>query len=716
MQLKRNQDNRQYTVSLVEPAPSEDAAESADRKRIVLLIGGVLTIMLAIFIAVYLLRDRTKAAAGAGGAVVITPDRIGQISDEVSGQVMDTLSADVLADMVSKSAAEELTTEKIRKLISKKDLEFVQISQEDLQDKIAEMLKELGISGDNVLTEEQKDYIGFAVDKILRQSLTHVSVTQLLSDEEKNRLAEQLKQELSQMLKEQIQNSACSLSDQELARLKDSLNLEKLVKNLVDSMIKQQLEKMQSNANGNSNGKKADTLTDAELKKIQDKVLANIISNMNKDGSTPIKGGDYFTDAELKGIQDNVLGKASEQALTQIEGLTAQVGEVKEYVSQLTKQLQSLKETDSEQTGDLEKMRNSIEEINTSIWRICSLTEKLTGDITVSQGNLEQVSGSGSELVSAKVDTSDMTIAQFVDILAGNDQVYTGAIKELHGVVNQLKEKDASQDQEFEKSIQKLEASLDDSSKEMKDTKGQLENSDQELKRQLEKSSQELKQQSEKSDQDLRLQMQEQESENKKQLEAEKKARQEADDKLQSQADAADGLIGDAQSADGVQGSTIFEKIGTIVRALSADGIPGLLNALQNAGGANTLEEGINNISTDLTDARARVEKLEKEKWHSNITLLAGEAEEGAGGYMYQESGSAYVYRIPIVEEADQIDLSSDDTSIVVEFQKPGRLPSNAAFSTAGNDLLITFTNKPTRNIKVTTIHVYKEYKNTDSQ
>ena len=106
-------------------------------------------------------------------------------------------------------------------------------------------------------------------------------------------------------------------------------------------------------------------------------------------------------------------------------------------------------------------------------------------------------------------------------------------------------------------------------------------------------------------------------------------------------------------------------------------------------------------------DARERVGELEKEKWFSDLVLLA--EPEGANGYTYQESGSAYVYQIPLVTEKDQIDLSADDTSVVVHFTKPDRLPSNVALSTSGNALLISFTNRPTRNIHITSIHVYKE-------
>jgi DNA-binding beta-propeller fold protein YncE len=115
------------------------------------------------------------------------------------------------------------------------------------------------------------------------------------------------------------------------------------------------------------------------------------------------------------------------------------------------------------------------------------------------------------------------------------------------------------------------------------------------------------------------------------------------------------------------------------------------------------------NLHTDLQDARSRVGELEKEKWLSNITLLAEPYQEGSSGYTYQESGSAYVYQIPLVTDADQIALSDDDTAIVIHFTQPGRLPSNAALSTSGNNLLVSFANKPTRRIDITSIHVYKE-------
>ncbi len=683
MQQKENQDGRM------------DEVDTLDRKKAAILIGGILAAALAVFIAVYLFTDKTRASSDVGGMAVITPDRIEQISDEVGEQVLDTLSADILTDIVHKSIEEELTADKIRSVITDGNLQLSQPDRGQMREMVAEMLTDLGVSGDDILTEAQKEQIQLAVDRILKQTLTNISVTQLLTEEEKRLLEEQLKQELLGILKEQIQNSACRLTLQQLEQIKNSLNLESLIKSTVNTASSQQIETLRS----------------------------EIMEHVKKNTKAPVKGKDYFTDAEIKDIQDKVLKKAVKETLGQLETVTAKISEVKLTVSELTRQVQELKTMDKDTSADFKKLQDSISDINASIQHINSVTEQLTGAVTVSKGELEQVSGNGSELYPSKVPSVNLTIAEFVDILAGNDRAYTDAIQELNRVIQKLKDKDSEQDEAFEKSIGELEGSLKDNGKEMDEVKAQLEESgqqlkqqlekgDQQLKQQLEKGGEELKQQSEKGDQQLKeqleKQLQKQDADFQKQLEDEQKTREDADKDLQKQADATKETIGENEQAGKVEGNTIFEKIGSIVRILSSNGIEGLLNALTNAGGATTVEEGIQNIHNDLTDARARVEDLEKEKWYSNLTLLA-EAQDGMAGYPCQESGSSYVYQIPLVTEEDQIDLGKEDTAIVVEFQKPNRLPSNVAFSTSGNDLLITFTNKPTRNIKITSIHVYKE-------
>lgn len=630
-----------------------------DRRKAAFLIGGLLVILAAVILVIYLFTDRTRASTGEGEAVRITPERIQQIADDVSDRVLDTMCTDILSDQIQKAVSKELTKEKIYEILSDGDVTVTAIGEDELRDVIAAMLEEAGISGEGVLTDVQKEYVRHAVKDALQDISDSISVSQLLTEEERQRLEDQLKRELSETIRVQIQGSTNQLTGPEIEKLKQSLNVERLIQGEVSKITKQQIEALKS----------------------------GIITSVKKSIKTPVKGVDYFTDADIKKIQKKVLQAANKELLDQVGQLTAQISEVKSLVHTLDGQVKELKKLDQEKTADMTKLQESITKINESIQNIYAVTRQLTQAITVSGSNLEQVTGSGSEIQSARVPADNLTIAQFVDILAGNDRVYTGAVQELNRIVKDLREENSRQDDNFDKAVKELEHSLDDNGKDLEDTKAALEKSDQELKNQIDQQAQDME----------------------KKLQDEEKARKEADEKLKEQADAADAQTGDPKDAGKIEGDTIFQKIGSIVKILSKDGISGLLEALQQIGGAETVEEGMENLHTDLQDARARVSELEKEKWLSNITLLAEPQQDGVSGYTYQESGSAYVYQIPLLNEQDQIQLEDMDTSIVVEFKKPGRLPSNVALSTSGNMLLISFANRPARNIDIVSIHVYKE-------
>ncbi len=645
---------------------NENQYEEIDRKKVAFLIGAILVIAAALLLAVYLFTDATKASTGEGEAVAITPERIIQISDEVTDRVLDTLNKDILADRIHKAVEEQLKGETIYEILSDGDVKVTAVGEDELRDVIAILLEESGISGDGILTDDQKEYIRLAVGQALEDALLQISVSQLLTDEERERLENQLKRELTETLKAQIQNSTGQLTGRELEQLKNTLNIERLIQGEVDKITKQQMQTLK----------------------------AQILASIKK----PVKGVDYFTDADIRLIQDRVLKAAKKELFSQLEKLTRQISEVKTSVNTLTSQVKELKALDKEKTADIKKLQTSITTINNSIQHIHTVTEQLAEAITVSGRHLEKVTGSGSEIRAESVSDRNLTIAEFVDILAGNDQIYTGAIRELNKIVKQLKDENIKQDENFERAVSQLEHSLNDNGKALEDAKAALEKSDQELKNQLQKSDQELRDQLEKDSDSLT-----------QKLEEEKKAREEADEKLREQADAADALTGDPKEAGRIEGDTVFQKIGAIVKILSKDGISGLFEALQGIGGAETVEEGMENLHTDLTDARARVEELEKEKWLSDIVLLAEPQQEGVSGYTYQESGSAYVYQIPLVTESDRIRLEDDDTSVVITFKKPGRLPSHAALSTNGNALCISFANRPSRNIEIVSIHVYKE-------
>ena len=92
---------------------NENQYDTMDRRKKVLLLIAGLVILAAVILAVYLFTDQTDASTDEGGAVIITPDHIEQISDTVSDQVLDTLSKDILADMIRESISSQLQDGKI---------------------------------------------------------------------------------------------------------------------------------------------------------------------------------------------------------------------------------------------------------------------------------------------------------------------------------------------------------------------------------------------------------------------------------------------------------------------------------------------------------------------------------------------------------------------------------------------------------------------------
>ena len=262
---------------------NENQYDTMDRRKKVLLFIAGLVILAAVILAVYLFTDQTDASTDEGGAVIITPDHIEQISDTVSDQVLDTLSKDILADMIRESISSQLQDGKIYELISDGDIKAVAIGDDELRALIAQLLAELEISGDSVLTDDQKKYIRLVVEQVLKDSLGTISVTQLLTDEEKRQLEEQLKKDLEEMMKNQIENSAYRLSDKDLERLKEDPGLERLITQIVGTVTKQQIEKLKE----------------------------SILADIEKSIKIPAKGADYLTKDEVQSVLDKALSKVN---------------------------------------------------------------------------------------------------------------------------------------------------------------------------------------------------------------------------------------------------------------------------------------------------------------------------------------------------------------------------------------------------------------------
>ena len=152
---------------------NENQYEEPDRRKIAFLIGGLLVILAALLLVIYLFTDRTNASTGEGDAIRITPERIERISDDVSQRVLDTLSTDLLTDRIRDAVTKELSKDKIYEILSGSDIEVAAIGEEELKDIITVILTDLGISTDRTFTEEQKKYIRLAVDDALAEALAN---------------------------------------------------------------------------------------------------------------------------------------------------------------------------------------------------------------------------------------------------------------------------------------------------------------------------------------------------------------------------------------------------------------------------------------------------------------------------------------------------------------------------------------------------------------
>ena len=344
--------------------------EAINRKKAAFLLAGVLVILAAVILAFWLFSDKTNASTGEGESIRITPDRIEQISNDVSEQVLDTLRTDILSDMIGDAVTKELTKDKIYEIAADHGIEVIAIGDEDLRAVLADIIEQMDISGDGVLTKQQKEYIRRAVRQALQEALAQMDISNGLSGEAKQQLEDQLRTELSDTVKNQLQNGTYQLTDQDLERLKRSLDLQSLVNNTVSTVTKQQMEKMKS----------------------------DVIAEVKKNVKTPVKGKDYFTDADIKTIQNKVLSAANKELTKQIQSLTSKISEVQSSVRTLTGQVSELKTLDKKKSSDISKLQTSITKIHTSIAHINEITKQLTAAVTVSGSNLEKVTGSGSDI------------------------------------------------------------------------------------------------------------------------------------------------------------------------------------------------------------------------------------------------------------------------------------------------------------------------------
>lgn len=410
-----------------------------------LLVSGFVTLTLAVIILVtFIVGQNTGQRAVLAEAFV----------DRVSQKVTDQLDSDVTSQI-----ADKVMTEKMDSVIT--------------PEYIKQLLDE-NVGG--ALSEEQK----VQVQKQIKESVTQVLTTsaadeKFLSDEQKKQVKKMIKSAISTRLADKDVNS---LTDADIDSLRTDIeaDLGETLKDSLTTMLgstditfsKGTLDKIEKSLNVTSVVKEvlknSDTVVkEKELKTIQN----NIVKTVQESVKTPVKGTDYMTADEIASIESGAASKAADKVSGDISSVKTSVATLGSNVNLLQTQISTLSsqikdnssksETSLEQKIDDTKnelnqkiddeskknaaaLQASVLNINQSITTINETADELGGKIEVRNSFLRRITAKNGSIDKAEVvDTSNMTIAEFVGVLSGNEKEYTTAINQLSYSVEQIK-------------------------------------------------------------------------------------------------------------------------------------------------------------------------------------------------------------------------------------------------------------------------------------
>lgn len=421
-----------------------------------LLVSGFVTLTLAVIILVtFIVGQNTGQRAVLAEAFV----------DRVSNKVTDQLDSDVTSQI-----ADKVMTEKMDSVIT--------------PEYIKQLLDE-NVGG--ALSEEQK----VQVQKQIKESVTQVLTTsaadeKFLSDEQKEQVKKMIKSAISTRLANKDVNS---LTDADIDSLRTDIeaDLGETLKDSLTTMLgstditfsKGTLDKIEKSLNVTSVVKEVLKNTDTVVKEKELKTIQNdIVKTVQQSVKTPVKGTDYMTADEIASIESGAASKAADKVSGDISSVKTSVATLGSNVNLLQTQISTLSsqikdntsksETSLEQKIDQSKqdsdkkiddtknelnqkiddeskknaaaLQASVLNINQSITTINETADELGGKIDVRNSFLRRITAKNGSIDKAEVvDTSNMTIAEFVGVLSGNEKGYTTAINQLSYSVEQIK-------------------------------------------------------------------------------------------------------------------------------------------------------------------------------------------------------------------------------------------------------------------------------------
>lgn len=388
-------------------------------------------------------------------AVVMADDYIQEVAGEVSDAVVNTLSESTVRKMIDKCVVEQFNQEEISKIITNAiDGGMTATEVDNLAETIQTHLSKMDMDESILFSDAQKNYINTQAYNIANDVLSGITLNGSFSDSDYSALANKVQQlvvrniDFEKILSEQGYYGGSSATT---------------VQNLVNTpAFESALQDAIKSATAGSGIGGTAAVNNVQLTSIKNEILRTVQAGVKngrdgadgrqgaqgaqgltgaagkdgKDGVTPTKGVDYFTQAEIASIESAAATKAGDVVNTKIQNVTNQLTTNESSLKNLVTQVTNLKTDVTNVTNkvtsagvtssdDINRLNQSISSINSNINAIESNANSLKNSVRVKKTSLSVLQADGSEKI---VDTTGMAMADFVDLLAGNNGTFTNVL------------------------------------------------------------------------------------------------------------------------------------------------------------------------------------------------------------------------------------------------------------------------------------------------
>lgn len=377
-----------------------------------------------------------------GQKAVLAEAFVDKVTDKVSDQINDETALELAQKALEDKLDGYITDENVESIIKENITDFSEDSTRILAKNIRkEILRQVATNvytTQGVLSVGQKEEVNKIVGEVVKKAVKDVDVREI-SDEDIDKIQKSIESNLKGLVSNIISTSNITLSQDTIDKIEKNIN--------VSQIVKEEL------SNNNT------VVKEKDIKAIQN----NIIESVKESVKTPKKGSDYFTTDEISTIEESSAQKAANMIAgdlnsikSSITTITSNVSNIQSQISNLSSDIdKKLKELDSSASGSVkdavsqetaarkelaDRIDRNISDINNSITIINSNADALGGKIDIRNSFLRRITSKSGSISKAEiVDTSNMTIAEFVGVLSGNEKEYTTAINQLSYDVTQIK-------------------------------------------------------------------------------------------------------------------------------------------------------------------------------------------------------------------------------------------------------------------------------------